>query len=216
MKELSKSEIYTSVRAFLDELGENDAEFILSDKDSSELNTIIDKVTPLSVRNVHIGAPYRMLEGEDVTSDSNLVVDGMDVGHILLDDDFLRLVKVRIGAWKVPVTEVITEDSPEYRMQQNPYTRGTTRKPVCALVYTADDEGVLQPWLELYVCPDSGDNPTSVVILREPKWEEENKIKVCPKLENSILMQITGQVLLALGEEQRAQTFLSLSTNYSQ
>lgn len=219
MEKLTKSEIYVEVRALLDELGDNDAGFMLSDKDSSELNTIIDKVTPLSVRNIHISAPYRMLDGEsypseDVTSDFSIE---NKKATMTLPKGFLRLVQVKLSSWKAPVVNVVTEDMPEYRMQANEYMRGTHYKPVCALVLLANG---LQG-LELFSAKDDKDTLSSLIILKEPKWvvEEENgsvSISICPRLRNSIIAQITGQTLLALGEEQRAQTFLSLSNNYSQ
>lgn len=209
MEKLTKSEIYEKVRAFLDELGDNDAGFMLSDKDSSELNTIIDKVTPLSVRNIHISAPYRMLDGETYTPDDFSVENKK--ATMTLPENFLRLVQVKLSSWNAPVVNVVTEDMPEYRMQANEYMRGTHYKPVCALVLLANG---LQG-LELFSAKDDEDDLSSLIILKEPEWEDDG-IDICPRLRNSIIAQITGQTLLALGEEQRAQTFLSLSNNYSQ
>lgn len=210
MEKLTKSEIYEKVRAFLDELGDNDAGFMLSDKDSSELNTIIDKVTPLSVRNIHISAPYRMLDG-DMYVPSDFSVENKKA-TMTLPENFLRLVQVKLSSWNAPVVNVVTEDMPEYRMQANEYMRGTHYKPVCALVLLANG---LQG-LELFSAKDDDeDELSSLIILKEPEWEGDG-IDICPRLRNSIIAQITGQTLLALGEEQRAQTFLSLSNNYSQ
>ena len=213
MEKLTKSEIYEKVRAFLDELGDNDAGFMLSDKDSSELNTIIDKVTPLSVRNIHISAPYRMLDGETYTPNDFSVENKK--ATMTLPEGFLRLVQVKLSSWSAPVVNVVTEDMPEYRMQANEYMRGTHYKPVCAFVLLANG---LQG-LELFSAKDDEDTLSSLIILKEPEWVEEGEsvsISICPRLRNSIIAQITGQTLLALGEEQRAQTFLSLSNNYSQ
>lgn len=231
MEKLTKSEIYVEVRALLDELGDNDAGFMLSDKDSSELNTIIDKVTPLSVRNIHISAPYRMLDGETYTlkagetdTHENGETDTHEISDFSIENKkatmtlptgFLRLVQVKLSSWNAPVVNVITEDMPEYRMQANEYMRGTHYKPVCAFVLLANG---LQG-LELFSAKDEEDTLSSLIILKEPKWVEEGEsvsISICPRLRNSIIAQITGQTLLALGEEQRAQTFLSLSNNYSQ
>lgn len=209
MEKLTKSEIYEKVRAFLDELGDNDAGFMLSDKDSSELNTIIDKVTPLSVRNIHISAPYRMLDG-DMYEPSDFSVENKKA-TMTLPENFLRLVQVKLSSWSAPVVNVVTEDMPEYRMQANEYMRGTHYKPVCALVLLANG---LQG-LEVFSAKDDTDTLTSLIILKEPEWEDDS-IAICPRLRNSIIAQITGQTLLALGEEQRAQTFLTLSANYSQ
>ena len=210
MKVLSKIDIYNKVRALLDETAENDADFILTDKDSTELNAIIDEVALLSVRNVHLGAPYWMLDGEPNYATDFEVGDNL-VATLSLPKDFLRLVKVKLPSWSAPVTKVITEDSPEYRMQANKYMRGTVAKPVCALVLLADGK----QGLELYSATET-DDEVSLMILKEPVWSVDGKINICPRLENAIIAQITGQTLLALGENERAQTYLSLSTNYSQ
>ena len=210
MKALTKTEIYNKVRALLDETAENDADFILTDKDSTELNAIIDEVALLSVRNVHLGAPYWMLDGESFSATDFKVGDNL-VATLSLPKEFLRLVKAKLPSWSAPVTKVITEDSPEYRMQANKYMRGTAAKPVCALVLLANDTR----GLELYSATET-DDEVSLLILKEPAWSNNGGIDICPRLENAIIAQITGQTLLALGENERAQTYLSLSTNYSQ
>lgn len=229
MKKLRKSEIHLKVLAFLDELGENDADFILSDKDATELTTIIDEVTPLSVRNVHLNAPNYLLDGEKYTVGQNgssevssglyAISDTLKV-TIGLPKDFLRLVSVKMSSWMAPVTGAITEDMPEYRMQANEYMRGTASKPVCAYVRLGEDLS----GLELYSAEDKDkDSVQYLYILYEPSWGRdgsvsttEDSIEMCSRLEDSIIAQITGQTLLALGENQRAETFLTLSNNYLQ
>lgn len=210
MKALYKKDIYAKVRALLDETAENDAAFILTDKDSTELNAIIDEVALLSVRNVHLGAPYWMLDGEPAEVTNFKVGDNL-VATLSLPNEFMRLVQVKLPSWSAPVTKVITEDSPEYRMQANKYMRGTVAKPVCALVLLADGTR----GLELYSASET-DDEVSLLILKEPKWFADGIVSICPRLENAIIAQITGQTLLALGENERAQTYFTLSTNYSQ
>lgn len=229
MKKLRRSEICSKVLAFLDELGENDAAFILSDKDASELATIIGEVTPLSVRNVHLNAPNYLLDGETQfvekfdpsatpSAGRYAIADTLKV-TIGLPKDFLRLVSVKMSSWMAPITGAITEDMPEYRMQANEYMRGTATKPVCAYVRISDE----LPGLELYSAKAADDSVSNLTILREPTWGRaeavsttEDSIAICSRLVDSVIAQITGQTLLALGEDQRAQTFLSLSSNYIQ
>ncbi len=228
MKKLRRSEICSKVLAFLDELGENDAAFILSDKDATELTTIIGEVTPLSVRNVHLNAPNYLLDGEkytvgqngssEVTSGRYAIADTLKV-TIGLPTDFLRLVSVKMSSWMAPITGAITEDMPEYRMQANEYMRGTATKPVCAYVRISDE----LPGLELYSAKAADDSVSNLTILREPSWGRdgavsttEDSIAICSRLVDSVIAQITGQTLLALGENQRAETFLTLSNNYLQ
>lgn len=223
MEKLYQSEIYAKVKAFIDEVGENDAEFMLSDSDTRNIETIINEVTPLSVRNVFISAPNGMLTGEPYTKDFSIDSTTF-IGEITLPEDFLRLVSAKLSSWGSPVTRVITEDMAEYRMQSNKYMRGTYNKPVCAVVsdvVTPESGGSKQVHkLELYSAKATTDT-LRLVLLKEPTWElDDNKneqyVSICPRLKHSIIAQITGQLLLALSEDQRAQTFLTLSSNYSQ
>ncbi|WP_372647761.1 hypothetical protein [Draconibacterium sp.] len=48
-------------------------------------------------------------------------------------DDFWELVSIRLTVWSRPVTDYIHIDSPEYRVQNNPFTRGGKQNPVVAL-----------------------------------------------------------------------------------
>lgn len=47
--------------------------------------------------------------------------------------DFWELVAIRLTVWAKPVTEYIKIDSPEYAIQNNPFTRGGKQNPVVAL-----------------------------------------------------------------------------------
>lgn len=215
MERLYKSEIHKLVKAFLDELGDNDAEFMLSDNETQNLEDIMDSVTPMAVRAVHDGAPNYMLDGNNPAV-TDFSIDNY-VATATLPDNFMRLVRVKLSSWGAPVTQVITEDSPEYRMQANKYMRGSYNKPVCALVRSSSGKQVL----ELYSAKLSSDDLQQLLILTEPQWgtdavKGDDYIEICPRLKSSIIAQITGQLLLAISEDQRAQTFLSLSSNYSQ
>lgn len=214
MEKLYQSEIYAKVKALIDEVGENDAEFMLADSDTRNLETIINQVTLLSVRNVHLSAPHGTLSGE-LKGDGFSIGTNL-VGQVALPDTFLRLVSAKLSSWGAPVTRTITEDTAEYRMQSNEYMRGTCNKPICARVRTADGGQKL----ELYSAKSASDT-LMLILLEEPTWKldssnNEQYVLICPRLKNSIIAQITGQLLLALNEDQRAQTFLSLSSNYSQ
>lgn len=216
MEKLYQSEIYAKVKAFIDEVGENDSEFMLSDKDTQNLETIINEVALPSVRNVHLNAPNGTLIGEPQEIEDFSIDSTSLVGTITLPEKFLRLVSAKLNTWDSPVTRAITEDMAEYRMQSNKYMRGTYNKPVCAVVRTS--EGALK--LELYSAKSASDT-LALILLTEPAWapDEDNGeqyVLICPRLKNAIIAQITGQLLLALNEDQRAQTFLSLSSNYSQ
>lgn len=214
MEKLYKSRMYEAVRALLDELGANDAEFMLNDTDSSELNTIIDNVAITAVRNVHLNAPGWKIEGTQAEQDDFSVATTCDRATVTLPDGYLRLVRARLSSWIVSATEATSEDTSTYQMQSNAYMRGTPRRPVCAVIRRKGDL-----LLEMFSPEAITDTLEEFEILLEPEWvsdESEEYIEICRRLEDSVIYQITGLTLIALGEDQRAQTFLSLSANYSQ
>ena len=58
---------------------------------------------------------------------------------IPLPEDFVRFVSLKLNSSKKEITELISSQDPQYRLQQNnPYTSGTRHKPVGALVSFTD------------------------------------------------------------------------------
>lgn len=115
---------------------------ILSGGDNlSELKPVydyVDEQLPIAANEVLLSAPIHKLsankkEGAELsTSNSN------GVCTIILPDDFLRLVMVKLTEWNIPVSIPISVDHPLYRYQYNKYTRGHQDKPVVAYVDKAD------------------------------------------------------------------------------
>lgn len=51
----------------------------------------------------------------------------------LSPDDFWDLISLQLTVWAKPVTSYILIDSPEYLVQNNPFTRGGNQNPVVAI-----------------------------------------------------------------------------------
>ena len=82
------------------------------------------------------------------TGDANAAVNDIDMmisvksdltAIIPLPEDFIRFVSIKLNSSKKEVTELLSSQDPQYRLQQNnPYTSGTRYKPVGALVSFSD------------------------------------------------------------------------------
>lgn len=75
-------------------------------------------------------------------------VSAEGVATIVLPEDFLRLVYLKMSDWSRPVTRVVTFDEPEFARQSSPWIgiRGTPERPVA----TQGVNGKGEPILRLY------------------------------------------------------------------
>lgn len=82
---------------------------------------------------------------------------------IVLPDDFLSLLSLRLSGWERPVREVLDSSDWRYRLQSLRHTglRGSACRPLA--FFTVDDEG--HPALELY-----SSTPNAPVFLEEFRY----------------------------------------------
>lgn len=137
MYALSLSEAKKFVRAKLDEQQDNYSD-LMEDIDTSDLDSLIAKLLPETINEVHLMAPANMLDGKMITpndyvsGDFDIDTDG--VFTFSINKPFLRLVAFKAKDSYITVNEVVPEVSPEGRMQLNPFTRGTSRNPRLVLM----------------------------------------------------------------------------------
>ena len=209
MKRLSVDYIRKRVRACLDELGLNDANFMEEDQDSVELNSTIEGRMLESVKYVHLNASHHLLDGVVLDGVPEIGSDG--VGRMKLPDNFLRLISFRMSDWERPVCDMITEYDAEYHKQADQYARGTYESPVCALVKTGGGDV-----LEFYSCKDNKAKVLHALYLPFPEFEEVEHIPhimVCDKLEDAVVNQVAGLVLLTY-KDQHAHSLINLAKTY--
>lgn len=209
MKNLTVDYIRKRVRACLDELGLNDACFMEEDQDSIELSGVIESKILEAVRYVYLNASRHLLDG--VVLEGTATVSDIGVGRLSLPTDFLRMISFKMSDWTSPVCDIITEYDAEYHKQSDKYARGTWESPVCALVKTGDGDV-----LEFYSCKDSTATIAHALYLPLPVFENVNHlpcVSVCDKLEDAVVNQITGLVLLTY-KDQHADSFINLAKSY--
>lgn len=136
MKTLSIDEIINKVRTKYDEIALNESNMMDTTNDDLNFNTVIKSCIGDAYRFVVYNADLSMLEGKQLT-DSKLEIDENLIGRIKLPDDFLRGLTFRLSSWQSSSRDIITEESPEYRMQSDPYACGTYQNPIVAIVHTA-------------------------------------------------------------------------------
>lgn len=192
MKTLSIDEIVSMVRTKYDEISTNESEMI-GNTDDSNFETVVRSCIPDAYRFVVNSADLSMLEGKSLQT--NPTIDDNLIAHIELPDDFLRCVTVRLSSWHSSANEIITEDTPEYRMQVDPYACGTYQYPVAALVHTSNGRKI-----ELYKAKTKQDTILSFVYM--PMWKNgETDVEIPDLLAESFIYYVAALTATTFRED---------------
>ena len=110
----------------------------IGDVDTLSLDELIDSKVEDAARLVVMAAPAVLLGSGKAFGDTIGwdMAAGYGSGHIVLPDDFLRLIVFQMSDWSMPVTVAIDETSPLYSRQKSRYAgvRGNPQRPVVAIV----------------------------------------------------------------------------------
>lgn len=210
------------VRARMDELSFNNDDMISPADDDRNFDTTVEKLLPEAAEFVDRAAPASLLEPEkmiyvssvgasaDGIESSELMEDGSIKIKISLDSGFLRAVSFICSDSELYVTGTIAFDSPEARMQTNPYVRGTYDAPV--LIERKEPGKVI---LTYYSVKDTADVPGFTLYkIDKPSYADDKSIFCPDSLGPAVLNRLTGMVLDTYRENQLAQTFYQKSLSY--
>lgn len=198
MLSISADTIVTEVRLRLDEIGANDSEMIDVDKDDSELDSIIKAVIPDAYRLVMLGADESMLEGKESTETCTIDAS-TGIASVKVPDNFLRLVSVRMKSWYSAASDVILENSSEYRQQSDPYACATYEHPVAAIVHKVEN-GKSQRYIELYKPKDMTDTLSHFVYI--PTHDSDSdEYDVPSQLREAVIWYVAALSLVAVRDD---------------
>lgn len=193
MKQYTIQQIVDEVRIKYDEISSNESDMI-GTTDDSDMDTIIKSCISEAYRFVTVNADLSMLEGKQL-EEAGFTIDDDMVGHVRLPEDFLRGITFRLSSWNSSASDIITEDTPEYRMQSDPYACGTWQHPVAALVHTASGRE-----LELYKAKTKEDTLKSFVYI--PNWERsEESIDIPNQLAEAFIYYVAGLTATTFRED---------------
>lgn len=199
MKTVDVKNIIDEVRVKLDEIELNESEMADFLDDNTNLDSVIRSCIPTAYSFVCENADASMLEG--TYGDVTLTIKPNKVGEVMLPDDFFRLVNVRLSSWNSSFSKIITEDSPEYRMQSNRWLCGNPECPVAAIVHTAYGRK-----LELYKA--SGNADTLETFTYIPIYDRTTEsIDISERIYEAFIYYVTGLTLTTFREESASSMF---------
>lgn len=193
MKTIEVKDIINDVRVKLDEIGLNESEMAVEVEDNTNLDKVIKSCLPTAYNFVCENADASMLEGK--SGNAALTINSEMVGKITLPDDFLRLINVRLSSWNSSFSKIITEDSPEYRMQSNRWLCGSPECPIAAIIHSTSGRE-----LELYKASSSNDSLRSFMYI--PIYDGISEtLEVSDQIYEAFIYYAAGLTLTTFREE---------------
>ncbi len=107
---------------------------------SDPYDLLINAILNEAAKRVLMNCPKHYLS--PVKSNATATPDATDtkIGYIVLPDNFLRFISLKMAEWKRPVTDLTPVGTEEYFMQYNPYVRGGIAKPKAASTHRSIGE----------------------------------------------------------------------------
>lgn len=198
MKRLTIDQITDAVRIKYDEQSSCCDEMIVY-PDDFDMNAVIMSNVAAAYRFVMLNAESSLLEGKQIKDTDSFTIDDKMVGHIPLPDDFLRGITIRLSSWDSSASDIIEENSPEYRMQSDPYACGNHQHPVVALVHTVKGKE-----LELYKARTRQDTLRSFVyvpLLSEDAVYGTDDIQIPEQLSEPLIYYIAALTATTFRED---------------
>lgn len=172
---MTENEIITKVKAIMNEIGD-EASLTLLAEDTVKITAYIKSAIPDAVALVQLHSPVRCVNQKEYTGSSTLTTDSDGFIRIVLPEDYVQLIAVKLNTWKRVATVAYPYDTQEYYAQANEYTRSKDNKPVVIEGYKVVS-GSGKRTLEL---TSSSATPTLDMLLYEAKYTSSNTGDVLP------------------------------------
>lgn len=199
------------VRASIDELSQQEGDMLVGPQDDRNLDLTVEKLLPSAIEFVHLHAPAELMEG--ILLNASMLRSFVTVKDRVIDINFAQseTIKVlRLTAFKAADSDVVVstayyEDSPQARMQSDPWTQGQPDEPVVILMA---DSALYKPHYRYYTT-DLAEADFMMRYFPAPEQMEElgGDYFISSKLSQSVLDYLVSLVLLAYKEAQLAEIY---------
>ena len=143
---ITAEQLRCKVRQLINESDDDGAVTLLTD-DTKMLDRHIDALMPDAVLLVQRNKTRGVVNPKSaVAAAVPAEKDGDGTGYILLPDDFVQLVSLRMSGWSAPCTRVYAANSQVALMQHNRYARSGGVRPVCSEDILPSGERCLRYW----------------------------------------------------------------------
>lgn len=215
---LSISSAIEFVRASIDELSQHPGDMLIGPEDDRNLDLTVEKLLPTAIEFVHMHAPAELMEG--LLLNASMLTSYVTVKDRVIDINFadseqykiLRLTAFKAGDSDIVLSTAHYEDSPQARMQTDPYTQGQPDEPAIVLMA---DSALYKPHYRYYTTDlDKADFMMRYFPAAETMEELGGEYFVSSKLKGSVLNYLVSLVLLAYKESNLAEIYKQKALEY--
>lgn len=199
-------DIVRDARVCLEQNMTSEALIESEDIETLSLDEIIVSKIEEAARRVESTAPALYLE-EGHTFGDAIFWNGMGSGHVLLPDNFMRLIVFEMSDWERGVYAAISSEDPKYALQRQRIKalRGTAQRPVCAIVNRPEGKA-----LEFYSSKSEDAYVKKANYIPYPKIED-GSIDISERCYEAVLYMIAALVATTYGENEKAQGYIEQS-----
>jgi len=204
------------VRKNMDEV-DSGADMMLVEPSATALDEVISRTIPEAVNIVNRLAPVSLLEGVEIPGAAKQLVTANDIYATKLSPtNSLRLLRVKANDSDYIVTTTVLADSPEGRMQLNPYTCGRSDHPVVVehpdgtyMYYSHNsNQGTLPIAYHMPLCElESG------ALYGVDSSPSRKYYLVSTRVKDDVVRRLTAQVLMIYGLTEKAKLFITAVSN---
>ena len=146
-----------------------------------------------AMRNVFNAAPRTAVDEASADGSSESASNNVDSTELLLPDDFMRFMSLRLASWERVLYELVDPRSNQIRLQHNTYTAADPYSPVAAKVPAPTESSG-----EKIRCWPQDDAPTVEEFTYLPELAPESAPEI---LQEAIILWATSYTLAADGEQ---------------
>jgi len=171
------------------------------DEDTLKLDELIASKIADAAQEIEMAAPTHLLTNEYSFAGGVKWNEDGKSGYVVLPEDFMRLVVMKMSDWERSVYQAISEGDGEYDVQFSRWAglRGTPQKPVCAIVMRP--EGLV---LEFWSSKNSSATMSRALYLPVPTVKD-GVIALCPRCYRAIVYETGALTMQALQKSDVAQ-----------
>lgn len=201
---IAESVLVDKVRTLLNEAGGESGVSLITD-DTLLLDKYITELLPEAVLFVQMNRTRGVLNGKNFAN-GEVSVTGEGKGVIVLPEDYVRLVSLKLDVWKKPCFVTSQIDSPAENAQHNKYTQAGKYSPVCVEVPTDDA-------MQLNVYPvTAGTTPEVEYLIYEARYDGSKGLTTKNDfLIQAVAYQCAGLVCNVFEKYNAANSFLGLA-----
>lgn len=185
---MTKIEIIERVKVLMEEVSPFDDGLQVLNSEVQPIQSYIEKSIQPALEQLLLFCPLHLTTAINLPAMTSTVSGTRKIGYINIPSDFLRIHTIKMSGWERAVHRAISTENPEYRLQQNPYTRGGSSKPIVAK----------NEKLEIYTFKE-GETVEKATYVQRPDIEDLN---LNQKLFEPACYMIASEVLAIFGSKQ--------------